>query len=38
MISDESDEVTEELFNLFKNRCQNSLQSMRNSEFVFDYV
>ena len=39
MISDESDEVIEELFNLFKNRYQNSLpKSMRGSEFVFDYV
>ena len=38
MISDESDEVIEELFNLFKNRYQNSLQSMRDSEFVFDCV
>ena len=38
MISDESDEVIEELFNLFKNRYQNSLQLMRDSEFVFDYV
>ena len=39
MISDESDEVIEELFNLFKNRYQNSLpKSMRDSEFVFDYV
>ena len=38
MISDESDEVIEELFNLFKNRYQNTLQSMRDSEFVFDYV
>ena len=38
MISDESDEVIEELFNLFKNRYQNSLQLMRDSEFVFDHV
>ena len=38
MISDESDEVIDELFNLFKNRYQNSLQPMRDSEFVFDYV
>ena len=39
MISDESDEVIEEQFNLFKNRYQNSLpKSMKDSEFVFDYV
>ena len=37
-ISDEADEVTKKLFNSLKNRCQNNLQSMRGSEFVFDYV
>ena len=38
MISDEADEVIEELFDSLKNRYQNNLQSMRQSEFVFDYV
>ena len=37
-ISDEADEVTKKLFNSLKNRWQNNLQSMRGSEFVFDYV
>ena len=35
MISDETDEIIE---NSLKNRHQNNLQSMRSSEFVFDYV
>ena len=34
MISDEADEIFESL----KNRYQNNLGSMRNSEFAFDYV
>ena len=39
MISDEADEVIEELFDSFKNRYQNNLETkMRGSEFVFDYV
>ena len=38
MISDETDEIIEKLFNSLKNRYQNDLQSMRGSEFVFDYV
>ena len=38
MISDEADEVIEELFDSLKNRCYNNLQSMKGSEFVFDYV
>ena len=37
MISDEADEVSEQLFNSVKNRYQNNLQSMRESEFIFDY-
>ena len=40
MISDEADEVSDSLKKLFdslKNRYQNILQSMRSSEFVFDY-
>ena len=38
MISDETDEIIEKLFNSLKNRYQNSLQLMRGSEFVFDYI
>ena len=38
MISGEADEVKEKLFNLLKKRYQNNLQSMRDSEFVIDYV
>ena len=38
MISDEADEVIKKLFDLLKNGYQNNLQSMRGSEFVFDYV
>ena len=38
MINDEADEVIEELFDSLRNRYQNDLESMRGSEFVFDYV
>ena len=39
MISDEADEVIEELLDSFKNRYQNNLErKIRGSEFVFDYV
>ena len=38
MITDVTDEIMEKLFNFLKNRYQNNLQSMRGSEFVFDYV
>ena len=38
MISDEVDEVIEELFDLLKNRYQNKLVSIKGSDFVFDYV
>ena len=31
-------EIMEKLFNSLKNKYQNNLQSMRGSEFVFDYV
>ena len=34
---DKPDEVIEELFN-FKNRYQNNLESMKGSEYVFDYA
>ena len=38
MISDEEDEVIKELFDLLRNRYQDNLESMKGSEFVFDYV
>ena len=38
MINDEADEAIEKLFESLKNRYQNNLESMRGSEFVFDYV
>ena len=38
MISDEEDEVIKELFDLIRNRYQDNLESMKGSEFVFNYV
>ena len=38
MIDDEADEVIKNLFNSLKNRYQDNLESMKGSEFVFDYV
>ena len=38
MISDEADDVIKKLYDSLKNRYQNNLQTMRGSEFVFDYV
>ena len=38
MISDESDKVVKELFDSIQNRYQNNLESVKGSEFVFDYV
>ena len=38
VVSDEADEVIKKLFDSLKSRCQNNLQSIRGSEFVFDYV
>ena len=37
MFNDESDEVIKEIFDSPKNRYQNNLESMKGSEFVFDY-
>ena len=37
MITDEADEVIKELFDSPKNRYQNNMESMKGSEFVFDY-
>ena len=38
MINNEADKVIKILFDSFKNRYQNNFQSIRGSEFVFDYV
>ena len=38
LIKDEADEAIKELFDSLKNRYQNSLQSVKGSEFVFNYV
>ena len=38
MMNDRADEVTEKLFDSLKNRYQNNLESMKGSEFVFEYV
>ena len=38
MISDETDEVIKKRFDLLENQDQNSLESMKGSRFVFDYV
>ena len=38
MINDKADEVTKGLFDSLKNRYQNNLDSIKGSEFVFDYV
>ena len=38
LINDEADEVKKELFDLLKNRYQKTLESMKGSEFAFDYV
>ena len=38
MTNDEEDEIIKELFDSLKNRYQNNLESMKGSEFVFDYV
>ena len=38
MINDEADEVIKELFDSLKNRYQNNVESMKCSQFVFDYA
>ena len=38
MINKVADEVIEQLFKSLKNRYKNNLESMKGSEFVFDYV
>ena len=36
IISDEADEIIEELFDSLKNRYQNKIEYMKGSEFVLD--
>ena len=38
MINEEADEVNKELFNSLENSYQNNVESMKGSEFLFDYV
>ena len=38
LINDEVDKFIKELFDSLKNRYQNNLESMKGSDFVFDYV
>ena len=38
MINDEENEVIKELFDSLKNRYQNSLESIKGTEFAFDYL
>ena len=38
MINNKADKVIKELFNSLKNRYQNNLESMKASQFVFDYL
>ena len=38
MINDKADEVIKQLFDSNENRYQNKLESMKGSDFVFDYV
>ena len=37
-MNDEADEVIKDLFDPLKNRYQNNLKSMKDSEFFFNYV
>ena len=38
MINNEANEVVKELYDSHKNRYQNNLESMKGSEFVYDYL
>ena len=38
MINDEADEIMKNLFDSLKSGCQSNLESMKGTEFVFDYV
>ena len=37
-MNDKADEVIKELFDSLKNRYQSNLESIKGSEFIFDYV
>ena len=37
MMNDKANEIIEELFDSFRNRYQNNLESIKGSELVFDY-
>ena len=37
-ISDKTDDVIKELFDRYKKKCQNNLESKKGDDFVFDYV
>ena len=38
LINDEADEVIKKFFGSLRNKCQNNLEWMRVSEFVYNYV
>ena len=38
MVNDKVEEVIKELFKSLKNRYQNNLESIKGSEFVFNYI
>ena len=38
MINDEADEIIKELFDSLENIYENNLESLKGSDFVFDYV
>ena len=38
MMNDKADEVIKELFDSLKNKYQSNLESIKGSEFIFDYV
>ena len=37
-ISDKTDDVIKELFDPYKKKCQNNLESKKDDDFVFDYI
>ena len=37
-ISDKTDDVIKELFDPYKKKCQNNLESKKGDDFVFDYI
>ena len=37
VMNDQADEIIEELFDSLKNRYQNKLESLKGSEFFFNY-